>query len=193
MMHAAHRCRDDGDAVMARVDVHEISLQRRDHEVADAKAEQVLVERQGSVDVWNGQKRVSHTLRAGAETGNVAAGLERGVGDMGAMESFQAVAGRVREGDQVRHTTLVSQRSGFVSATPAPSRRAASVSSAAALATSQPKTWVPASMARSMNRRCLRSSIRKARIELARSTDCMPILDVAKAVQSSRFDAPKPR
>ncbi len=38
VMHAAHRCRDNGDAVMACVDVHEIGLQRRDHEVADANA-----------------------------------------------------------------------------------------------------------------------------------------------------------
>ena len=48
-------------------------------------------------------------------------------------------------------------------------------------------------MVRSINSRCLRSSMRKARIELARSTDCMPIVDVANAAQSSRFDAPKPR
>ncbi len=120
VMHAAHRCRDESDAVVARVDVHEIGLQRRDHEVADAKAEQVLVEGQGSVDVWDGQKGVSHTLRAGAETGNVAAGLEGGVGDVGAMEDFQAVAGRVSEGDQVRHTTLVISTGGVASSTSLP-------------------------------------------------------------------------
>src|SRR5262249_40068790 len=102
-----------GDAVVARVDVHKIGLQRGDHEVADAKAEQILVEGQSSLDVWEGQKRVAHTLRAGTEAGDVAARLEGGVGDLGAVEGFQTIAGRVNEGDQARHAALVSQRSGF--------------------------------------------------------------------------------
>jgi hypothetical protein len=38
VMHATHRRLHERDAVMARVDVHKIGLQRRDHEVADAKA-----------------------------------------------------------------------------------------------------------------------------------------------------------
>ena len=54
-----------------------------------------------------------HTLWAGAETGDVAAGLERGLGYVGAVEGFQAVTGRIGEGDQPGHAALVGQRCGF--------------------------------------------------------------------------------
>src|SRR4051794_38801810 len=113
MMHATHWRLYKGDAVMARVDVHEIGLQRRDHEVADAKAQYVLIEGQCSVDVRERQKGMAHTLWAGAETGDVAAGLERGLGYVGAVEGFQAVAGRISEGDQPGYAAFISQRCGF--------------------------------------------------------------------------------
>jgi hypothetical protein len=56
---------------------------------------------------------MAHTLWAGAETGDVATGLERRVGYMGAVRGFQAVAGRISEGDQARHAAFVGQRCGF--------------------------------------------------------------------------------
>ena len=40
-------------------------------------------------------------------------GLEGGIGDLGAVEGFQAVAGRIIEGNQAGHAALVGQDSGF--------------------------------------------------------------------------------
>jgi hypothetical protein len=39
--------------------------------------------------------------------------LKGGVGDLSAVEGFQAIAGGVDEGDQARHAALVSQRGEF--------------------------------------------------------------------------------
>src|SRR5215467_1029038 len=168
VMHAAHRRSDESHAVVARVDVHEVGRHGCQHEVADAKTEQVSVKCQGGIDVGERQEGVPHALRAGPEAGDVAAGFEGCVADLSAVDS--------------RFTAM-----------PAASRRAASESRAAPSATSHPKTWVPGSMARSMNRRCLRSSMRKARIEPPRSTGCIPMLVVANADQSSRLVEPTPR
>jgi transposase len=46
-------------------------------------------------------------------SGGIGSRLEGGVGDMGAVEGFQAIAGRVSEGDQARHAALVGKRCGF--------------------------------------------------------------------------------
>src|SRR3954467_6355268 len=56
---------------------------------------------------------MTHTLRTGAETGDVAARLERGLGDVGAVEGLQAVTGRIGERDQPRYAALVGQRRRF--------------------------------------------------------------------------------
>lgn len=56
------------------------------HEVADAKTEQVHVERQGFVEVGDHQDGVAQALCAGAKARDVAGGLERRVRQHGAVK-----------------------------------------------------------------------------------------------------------
>ena len=92
------------------IDVEEIGLERLEDVVAQLEVEDVGVERHDLVEPLRREHGVAHAERAGAETGDRAAGLERIGGGLGAVEDFEPVADRVVEHDQVLDAALVGQR-----------------------------------------------------------------------------------
>src|SRR6516162_890918 len=101
---------DESDAVMARIDVEEIGRERAQPVVADLEFEDVLIERHHLGDALEMHHPVAHAERAGAEAGNVAAGLERIGGGLSAVEDFEPVAGGIVEHDQVFDVALAGKR-----------------------------------------------------------------------------------
>ena len=101
---------DEGDAVVARIDVEEIRRERLGEVVAEMEAQDVAVERQHVVDLLAVEHGVAHAERAGAEAGDGAAGLERLGGGLGAVENFQPVAGGIVQHDQVADLALLGER-----------------------------------------------------------------------------------
>jgi len=61
---------DEGDAVVARIDVEEIRRERLGEIIAEMEAEDVLVERQDVADLLAVEHGVAHAERAGAEAGD---------------------------------------------------------------------------------------------------------------------------
>src|ERR1700733_14745180 len=68
MVHPGTRPLSKGETVMAWVDVHEVDRDRRPDEVADAEAQKVLIECQGSVDIRHHEHGMSHALGPGTKT-----------------------------------------------------------------------------------------------------------------------------
>src|SRR5690348_6785321 len=91
---------DEGKAVVARIDVKEIRLERPQDVIAEPKAEDIDIEWGHLVEALDREYRVSHAERAGAKAGDGAARLERLRRDLGAVERFEPVADRVAEDDQ---------------------------------------------------------------------------------------------
>src|ERR1700691_4625852 len=67
MMNAVLAALDKSDAVVARIDVKEIRLERPDKIIAEPKAENIGVERHDVIDPLGCQDSVPHTERAGAK------------------------------------------------------------------------------------------------------------------------------
>ena len=103
---------DERDRMVARIGVEEIGVERPRHVVGEPEAEHVAIERDHVVDAFDVQHRVAHAERAGAEAGDVAAGLERLARGLGAVEDLQPVADRIVERDQVGDAALVGERAG---------------------------------------------------------------------------------
>jgi hypothetical protein len=103
---------DEGDAVVARIDVEEIRRERLGEVVAEVEAQDVLIERQDVADLLAVEHGVAHAERAGAEAGDGAAGLERVGGGLGAVENLEPVAGGVLQHDQVADLALLGERAG---------------------------------------------------------------------------------
>jgi hypothetical protein len=101
---------DERDAVVAWIDVEEIGRERTGPIVAELELEHLLIEVHHVGDALEMHHHVAHAERAGAEARNIAAGLERIAGGLGAVEDFEPVAGRVVEHDQVLDVTLVGER-----------------------------------------------------------------------------------
>src|SRR5262245_43753558 len=171
--------------MVAWIGVEEIGVERSHHVVGQAEPEHVAIERHGIVDVLDVQYGVTHAERSGAEARDRAAGLERIARGLGAMEDFKPVAQRIGKHDKVLDAALIRKREPRATSTPACSSRAAKPSSAAASATSQPKNATPSPPSSLTSTRCLRSSIRSARLLPLRSTSCIPKNWVPKLFQSS--------
>ena len=107
MMHAAAPTLSDGEAMMARVDVHEIQGHRRPHEISDPEAQQVPIEREGRFDVGHHQHGMAHALRPSTETRNIPPRTKRFIGDLTTVERLHAVVGRVPEGNHLRCAPLI--------------------------------------------------------------------------------------
>src|SRR5262249_24991603 len=165
---------DEGDAVMAQIDVEEIGRERAQPIVAHLELEDVLIERHHLADALEMHHHVAHAERTGAEAGTVAAGVERLAGGFRAVEDCEPVAGGIIEHDLVLDVALAGERARAARNVPAASMRAATALSAAASATSQPKKPMPCPPSASTTRRCLRSSMRKARLERLLSMRCRP-------------------
>ena len=110
VMHLALARLDQGEAVMARIDVHEAGRERIVVEVGDAEAQDVAIERQHLVDALDHHHHVADAERPGAESRDVARGLERLVGDLWRMEELHAVADRIVQRDEVGDHALRGQR-----------------------------------------------------------------------------------
>jgi hypothetical protein len=110
VVRAVHAALGESEAVMARIDVEEEDAERPQHIVADAEAEHVLVERQHVIQPLHRKNDVPHAKRPGAEPRDIAPGLERIAGDLGAVKNLEPVADRVVEDDQVGDAPLLGER-----------------------------------------------------------------------------------
>src|SRR5262249_22497759 len=88
---------DEGDAVVARIDVEEVGRERPRPVIAELELEHLLIELHHIGDALEMHHHMAHAERAGAEARYVAAGLERIARGLGAVEDFQPVAGWVVE------------------------------------------------------------------------------------------------
>ena len=101
---------DEGERVVARIDVEEIGLERLQDIVGRLEIEDLGIERHHRVEPLGGEHGMAHAERAGAEAGNRASGLERLARRLGAVDGFQPVADRVREDNQIFHPAFVGER-----------------------------------------------------------------------------------
>src|SRR5258706_8412700 len=105
-----HAALDEGDAVVAWIDVQEIGRERSQPIVAELKFEHVLIKRHHLGDALEMHHYVAHAERTGAEAGNIAPGLERIGGGLRPMKDLEPIAGGIVEYDQVRHMPLSGER-----------------------------------------------------------------------------------
>src|SRR5215471_5263405 len=103
MVHGVAAGLDQRQAVVAWIEVEEEGPERLEDVVAQAEAEDILIERLQLLDVLDVQHHVAHAERAGAEAGKRAARLERRRGDLRAMEGLKRVSGRVMEANDGLH------------------------------------------------------------------------------------------
>src|SRR2546423_12119106 len=103
MMHAALAGLDHRKAVVPRIDMEEVGPERFCDVVAEPEAQQIDIERHHRIDVLHRQHGMPEAERAGAETGDVAAGPKwRGV-DLGAPKCFEPVALGIAAWNQPAH------------------------------------------------------------------------------------------
>ena len=101
---------DQRDGMVARIDVEKVAGKRPQPVIAELELQHLLVKLHHVGEPLDVHHDVAHAERAGAEAGDVAAGLERFGRDRGAVEELQAVAGRIVDHDQVFDVALVGQR-----------------------------------------------------------------------------------
>src|SRR5262245_18660988 len=101
---------DEGDAVVARIDVEEVARERAQPIITELELEDVLIEGHYLRDALEMHDHMAHAEGTGTETGHVAARLERIGGDLRAVENFEPIAGGIVEHDQVSDAPLVGER-----------------------------------------------------------------------------------
>ena len=101
---------DEGKAVVARIDMKEIGIERPQDVVAELETKDIRIERRHVVEPLNGEYRVSHAERTGAETGDGAARLEGLQTGLGPVERFEPVSDRVAKDNQVLDAAFVGER-----------------------------------------------------------------------------------
>src|SRR5262249_20226265 len=140
VMHSIYRCLNECKAMMARINVQKIGAHRRPRGGAGAEAKQVTVECQRCRYVLHKHQDVPHAEWTSSEARNHSARAERRVSHFRSVKaSSRLPEGSLKEikPDTKRWSeSVVDSR---LTATPACSNRAASASSASAVATSQPK------------------------------------------------------
>ena len=97
-------------AVVARIEMKEIGLERPQDIVAQAEAEDVGIKRHDLIEPLGRQHGMPHAERAGAKTGDRTPRLERLARKLGAVECFQPVADRIGEHDQLLDAALIGER-----------------------------------------------------------------------------------
>src|SRR5262249_3448078 len=105
-----HAALDKGDTVVARIDVQKIGGERSQPIVAELEFEDILIKRHHLGDSLEMHHHVAQGERTGAETRNVAPGLERIAGGLRTIEDFEPIAGGIVEYDHVRHMPLAGER-----------------------------------------------------------------------------------
>ena len=109
VMHAVASRLQQGERVVARIDMEEVGLERAQHVVAELETEQVLIERHHRLDTLDGEHRMSHAERSGDEAGYGPAGLEGRRRRGRAVKRLEPVAGGILEAHKIRYATLVDQ------------------------------------------------------------------------------------
>src|SRR5262249_16591562 len=166
---------DEGDAVMARIDVEEIGRKRAQPVVADLELEDVLIERHHLGDALE----MHHHVAMPSGPVRRPEMLRPGLNGSGVVSAPWKISSRLPAGSlsTIKSSTWrspASAREPRATLVPAASMRAATASSAAASATSQPKKAMPCPPSASPTSRCLRSSMREARPERRLSMRCRP-------------------
>ena len=110
MMDAVLAAADEGEAVVARIEMEEVSRERLGEIIGQLEVEDFGIERQHVLNTFRRQHRVPHAERAGAEARDRAAGLERIGRDFGAVKRFEPVADRIGEYDQILDAAFVGER-----------------------------------------------------------------------------------
>ena len=101
---------DKGDAVVAGIDVKEISREWPQPVVAELEAKDIRIKRHHLGDALEMHHHVTHAEGPGTEAGNIATGLERLACSLGAVKSFKPVAGGIVEYNQVCDMPLAGER-----------------------------------------------------------------------------------
>src|SRR5690606_5846223 len=110
VMHRALARRHQGEAVMARIDVEEIGLERIVIEIAQTEAQRIAIEGERLARALDVQHHMTEAERAGAEAGDVATGHEGIASRLGPMANLHPVAERVPRHDEVGDGALACQR-----------------------------------------------------------------------------------
>src|SRR5437763_13653082 len=83
---------EEGEAVVARIDVEEKRLERLEDVIAQAEAKHVTIERNDIVEPLDRKHCVAHAKRAGAKARNRAAWPERLTRDLSTVKDFEPIA-----------------------------------------------------------------------------------------------------
>src|ERR1700722_12527688 len=110
MMHTIAAGIDEGEAVVPRIEVKEISPEWPQDVIAQAEAEDVRIERYDLIEPRGGQDRMPHAERPGAKPQNRTARPERLGGKLGAAEDLEPIADRIGEDDEIANPPLLRQR-----------------------------------------------------------------------------------
>src|SRR5689334_9460693 len=114
MMHAPLAGADHGEAVVPPIDVEEVELVRLQAVVAHSESEQVAVEGQQLLHIFDVEYGVPHAERSRAEPRYRPARLERIACQCWAVKYLEPIASRILENNEVRDATLVGQCAGRV-------------------------------------------------------------------------------
>src|SRR5262245_56116841 len=101
---------DEGEAVMARINMAEIGAERLENVIAQAKSQDAPVERRPVIDALDREHGVPHAERAGAEARDAAAGAKWLRAHLGAMKRFEPVAEGIGKDDEVLDASLTGKR-----------------------------------------------------------------------------------
>ena len=115
VMHGVLAGLDEGEAVVARIEVQEPRDERMIVIIGQPEAERAAIERHQLVDGFRGvdiEHDMAQAERSGAKTRDRASGPERLRRGFGAVEQLQPVAERIVEHDQIFDVAFVGQRAG---------------------------------------------------------------------------------
>src|SRR5437763_1654982 len=90
----------EGEAVMARIDVKEKRLERLEDVIAEVEVEHVPVEGNDIIQAFDGEYRMTHPERPGAKARDRAPRPERLTRNFRAVKCLKPVTDRVGEHDQ---------------------------------------------------------------------------------------------
>lgn len=110
MMHAVGAGIDESQAVVAGIEMEEISFEWPQDVVAETKTEDVRIERHDQIEPRRGQDRMPHAERSGSETGDRPPRPKRFRRELSAKECLKPIANRIGEDDQIANAAFFRQR-----------------------------------------------------------------------------------
>jgi hypothetical protein len=103
---------DEGEAVVALIDVQEARLERMRVIVSEPEAKDLAVERHHAIDLLDAldvENDMPKPQGSGAKAGNRPTRHERLGGNLGSVKDLQPIAERVAEDDKILHHPLVGE------------------------------------------------------------------------------------